>query len=194
MRRVYTSHKGFLYLGAGLRKLHQASKKEGSLGTLSEIDMKRLFWRSSWLIVFMFWGIVSLPTIATARPPGSSHPHEGRLERLVETLGLDEDTLAKVNTVIESSKAEHQALRRKLREAHERMRSLLEQENPDEAAVMAQADTIGALKTEAQKQRLRTMLQVRAFLTPEQRTKLLELLRTRPPRRSPREPCPQKEP
>jgi Spy/CpxP family protein refolding chaperone len=70
----------------------------------------------------------------------------------------------------------------------------LEHENPDEAAVMAQADAIGALKTEAQKHRLRTMLQVRALLTPEQRTKLLDMLRARRSCKLPGKPPSQAEP
>lgn len=131
------------------------------------------------LLVLVLWGVVSLPVLAVARQPGPHPPHGERLERLVGALGLDAETLTKVNKVIEESKSEHQALRRKLREAGKHMHTLLAQENPDEAEIMAQADLIGALKTETQKQRLRTMLQVRALLTPEQRGKLLEMLRTR---------------
>jgi Spy/CpxP family protein refolding chaperone len=48
----------------------------------------------------------------------------------------------------------------------------LEQEDPDEAAVMEQAEAIGALRTESRKQGLRTLLDVRALLTPEQRDDL----------------------
>jgi Spy/CpxP family protein refolding chaperone len=145
--------------------------------------MKRLVWRYTQRIVLVLCGFVSLLTPVLAQPPGPPRPHgpphEARLEHLVESIGLDEKTLTEVYKVIDASKAEHRELRRKLREVHDRMHSLLEQKEPDEAAVMAQADTIGALETEIQKQRLRTVLQVRALLTPEQRAKLLELLRAR---------------
>jgi Spy/CpxP family protein refolding chaperone len=100
-----------------------------------------------------------------------------RLEQLVESLGLDEKSMAEVKKILDASKAKRQELFAKMHEAHERMRSLLEQGQPDETAVMAQADTIGALETEGRKQRLHTMLQVRALLTPEQQAKLLEKLR-----------------
>ncbi len=129
------------------------------------------------LLAWALWGCVSLPALALARPPGSHPPHEKRLEQLVEALNLDPETLAKVTQIIAASKAEHRELRRKLWEASKHMRTLLGQENPDGTAVMAQAEVIGALKTESQKLRLRTMLQVRALLTPEQRMRLLEMLR-----------------
>jgi Spy/CpxP family protein refolding chaperone len=152
--------------------------------------MKRLVWRYAKPIMFILCGFVSLPSGTLAQPSGQSVPHEAHLERLVESIGLDEKTLTEVRKVIEASKSEHQELRRKLSEADGRMRSLLEQAEPGEAAVMAQADTIGALETEVRKQRIRTMLRVRALLTLEQRVKLLEVMRTRRPRgfRRPRPP------
>jgi Spy/CpxP family protein refolding chaperone len=105
-----------------------------------------------------------------------------RFEKFIEEINLDQKTLIEVKRILNASQAKHKELFGQLRAAHERMRFLLEQQNPDEAAVMTQADTIGALETEARKQRLRTMLQVHALLTAEQRTKLLEKLRTQRPR------------
>jgi Spy/CpxP family protein refolding chaperone len=55
---------------------------------------------------------------------------------------------------------------------HERMRTLLEADKPDVNAVLAQADSVGALKTEARKAQLRNLLAIRALLTAEQWTDL----------------------
>jgi hypothetical protein len=55
------------------------------------------------------------------------------------------------------------------------MRALLSQEEPNEAAVMQQADTIGALELAALKQLLHVMLRIRALLTPAQRQELSRL-------------------
>jgi hypothetical protein len=129
--------------------------------------------------LFMLCGFVTLLSPAFAQPPSLSSPRQGRLERLLEEVGLDERTLGEVRKVFDTSKSDRQELRRKLREAYEHMRFLLEQENPNEAAVMTQAEVIGGLQTAARKQRLRTLIQVRALLTPEQRAKLLELMRAR---------------
>jgi Spy/CpxP family protein refolding chaperone len=154
--------------------------------------MRRLLRQYAKLLVLC--GLVSMPALVLAHPPGPPPPQGGRLKQLIADLGLDEKTLTAVNQILETSQTERQELRRQLREAHEYMRTLLEQAEPDEGMVMAQADTIGALETEAQKQRLRTILHVRAFLTPVQRAKLLELLRARHPRRSPGPLPPQGEP
>jgi Spy/CpxP family protein refolding chaperone len=143
--------------------------------------MKRLTWRNIQLIVLILCGLVSLPSFVFAHPPDAPPVHGRRFEKLIEEINLDEKTLTEVKKILDASQAKHKELFGRLRAAHKRMRALLEQENPDEAAVMTQADSIGALETEARKQRLRTMLQVHALLTAEQRAKLLEKLRTRRP-------------
>jgi Spy/CpxP family protein refolding chaperone len=143
--------------------------------------MKRLSWRNIRLIALILCGLVSLPSFALAAPPDTPPGHGRRFEKLIEDINLDQKTQIEVKKVLNASQAKYKELFDQLRAARERMRSLLEQENPDETAVMTQADAIGALETEARKQRLRTMLQVHALLTAEQRAKLLERLRTRRP-------------
>jgi hypothetical protein len=58
---------------------------------------------------------------------------------------------------------------------HDELRALLASDAPDAGAVMAKADAIGAAETALQKQRLRTMLAVRALLTSEQRRELVKI-------------------
>jgi Spy/CpxP family protein refolding chaperone len=45
-------------------------------------------------------------------------------------------------------------------------------DKPDLDAILAQADSLGALKTEARKAQLRTLVGIRGLLTPEQWTEL----------------------
>lgn len=119
------------------------------------------------------------------QPPGSSARHAppgSRLERLVEELGLDTQTLAQVDALIDASRDKKRTLRRQLREARKHMRSLLEAEEPQETELLEQADRIGGLRTELRKEQLKTMLRVRALLSPEQRAKLLERLNQGPRR------------
>ena len=131
------------------------------------------------------WG--SFSSLVWARPPGGRPPGPPPqrgvpFEHLIEELGLDDETLAQADAIIDASRTEEQSLRRKLREADRSMRALLEQEEPDEDAVMTQVGSIGGLRTALRKEQLRTMLRVRALLTPEQRVKLLERLKERPRR------------
>lgn len=133
------------------------------------------------LVVLLLCGFLRLSTTLHAQS-GPHRDHDGHLEQLVKEIGLDETTQTEVSKILDAAKSQHKQLRQQLREARERMHALLEQAEPDEATVMAHADAVGALETEVRKQRLRTVLQVRALLTPEQRTKLRELLRSRRPR------------
>jgi Spy/CpxP family protein refolding chaperone len=102
-----------------------------------------------------------------------------------ERLGLDQETWAAIRTIVEASRAQGEPRRTELRQAYAQMRTLLSQETPNEAAVMQQADAIGALELAIRKQRLQVMLQIRALLTPAQRQELMHLQETWHARRRP---------
>jgi Spy/CpxP family protein refolding chaperone len=55
------------------------------------------------------------------------------------------------------------------------LRSLLDADAPGLAEVLAKADAVGAAETAVHKLRLRTMLGVRALLTPAQRAELVRI-------------------
>jgi len=107
---------------------------------------------------------------AMARPDGPGcggrDGVEG-IERKLESLDLDAETQAAVDSVIEQARVSGRAQRKQLREAHEQMRTLLQQDAPSVDAVMAQADLIGGLEVAMQKQRLRTMLDLRSLVGAE---------------------------
>ena len=124
---------------------------------------------------------VALPlaaTLAVAQPP--PHHRHGmepghRLEKAIQQLGLDPDQMTKVQGILDAGKAAREKKHQDLRIAFDEMHTLLEQDSPDETAVLAQADKIGAIETEGHKAMLHTLLAVRAELTPDQRQKLKEL-------------------
>ena len=97
------------------------------------------------------------------------------LEHHAERLGLDEATRAGIRTLAEASRPETEALEEQVHALREEMRGLLDQEQPDVDAVMRQADRIGAAEIELDKHRLRTLLAIRALLTPEQRRELVRI-------------------
>jgi Spy/CpxP family protein refolding chaperone len=120
------------------------------------------------------------------RPPRDTSARPDRfIAEYVEPLGLDQETLATIRTMVEASRAQGETLRAALRQAYAQMRAQLSREVPDEAAVMQQADAIGALELAARKQRLQVMLQIRALLTPAQRQGLIRLQETWHTRRRP---------
>ncbi len=112
-------------------------------------------------------------------PPLGGPPHRPPfhhvLEHHAERLGLEESVRAEITAIAESSRAKLDTQRERLRAAHEALRGLLEREHPTEEAVMHQAERIGQLETENHKHRLRTVLRIRALLTPEQRRELIAI-------------------
>ena len=115
---------------------------------------------------------LALATSAFARPGGGHGPGGFFLQRQIEKLELPAETRTKVDAVFAESRTSQEKLHEQIRAAHDSMRALLDQDTVDEAAVMAQADSIGALMTQARKQDLKTLIEVRSLLTPEQRASL----------------------
>lgn len=114
--------------------------------------------------------VFGLATPALAGPGGRGHGP--KLHKLVEKLNLDEATAAKVKAKFEASREAGKALHAQVRAERDALHTLLEADNPDRAAIMAQVEKIGALKVSLEKQRMGTMLEVRELLTPEQRLQL----------------------
>jgi Spy/CpxP family protein refolding chaperone len=100
-----------------------------------------------------------------------------RLERNLEELGLEPGKLDALRALIADSRREGEAQRERMRGARQEMHALLDSDAPDEAAVMEQVERIGELRTEAHKSLVRTLLAVRAQLTPEQREQLRAKMR-----------------
>lgn len=131
------------------------------------------------LVVWVLLAGLATPGISQAesgRPPGKPGL---RLDRFIvehaERLGLDEKTLTAIRTIVDASREREEVLQGELHQAHAQMRALLSQETPDEAAVMRQAEAIGALEVAERKSRLQAMLGIRALLTPEQRQELIRI-------------------
>jgi len=97
------------------------------------------------------------------------------LERHADELGLDAYTRAKIRDIAETSREEEQPLATQLRALHAAMHQLLQSDAPKLDDVMHQADEIGAQETQLRKHQLRTLLEIRALLTPEQRQKLVQI-------------------
>lgn len=120
------------------------------------------------------------------RPPGMRrHGPHGRppidnlLERHADELGLDADLRTTIRAIAAESRKDEEPVAEQLRALHEEMRQLLDGESPKLDDVMEWADRIGAAETELKKRRLRTMLEIRALLTPEQRQKLVQIFEER---------------
>jgi Spy/CpxP family protein refolding chaperone len=122
---------------------------------------------------------LTLSGVGFARPPfehtGSDRDPGAFIEENAESLGLNDETLSAIRSIVAESKDTGDQLHSELRELHKGMKALLSQGTPDESAVMKQVDAIGAAEVEMQRHRLGTMLEIRALLTPEQREEMTRL-------------------
>ncbi|MDH3519616.1 MAG: periplasmic heavy metal sensor [Myxococcales bacterium] len=139
----------------------------------------------------LLWlGILALALAQNASAQVSVGPRVGpgipelRLaERNSEKLGLDEKGVEAVKKMIEEANAQEEKLSEQMRDARVKMRDLLDQELPGEAALLAQSDAMAKLTAEMQKHQLKASLALRALLTPEQRKTFMELRKAPQPRR-----------
>jgi len=134
----------------------------------------------------MMRSIVCLLTAALSVAPGTAQAQAGRhgpgspraqLEQYLKQLDLKPEQEEKVQAILDGSKTGREELRTQVQQAFKELRGMLDQASPDEQAIFRQADKIGELKTQQQKAMLRTLLKVRAELTPEQRLRLTALQR-----------------
>ena len=141
------------------------------------------------LVVCVLLTALTALNVSRAEAQRPSRDTSAQLDRFiaqyVERLGLDQETLGTIRTIVDASRAQEETLRAELRQAQAQMRTLLSQEVPNTAAVMQQADTIGSLELASRKQRLQVMLRIRALLTPAQRQELMRLQETWHTRRRP---------
>jgi Spy/CpxP family protein refolding chaperone len=122
--------------------------------------------------------IIGLSGIALAHPRAGEGCEHGRplkrLEGRLDNLGLQPQTLETARALLDKAREQRRASHGELRQARDRMHELMLDEKPDVDAVLAQVDTIGGLETRAKKERLRTLLELRALLTSEQWAQLNE--------------------
>ena len=119
---------------------------------------------------FMAVGLVGVGA-ALAQPPGfgcgRGSPLE-HLERQVARAGLAPETTKVVYEQIDQARAERRSIEASLGAAQQQMGSLLDRDGASADVVMAQADAVGALETQLHKLELRTLLEIRDLVTPEQ--------------------------
>lgn len=118
------------------------------------------------------------------RPPGGERGSfdgipgrgpAGFIEEYTEQLGLDDETRGAIGGIVDESRERARELHEELRGLHREMHDLLSEENPDEAAVMQQAEAIGQAETELHKHRIGALIKIRAMLTDEQRAELIRV-------------------
>ena len=123
-------------------------------------------------------GVAGLATIlmltlalgAAARPGGEAPGGEGRgMSRLFDRLDLSDETRSSLEAVLERSRAEGEPLREAVKAERDALEALLAGESVDPDAALAQVDRIGIARTAFAKHRVLTSIEMRAFMSADER-------------------------
>jgi len=106
-------------------------------------------------------------------PPGLA---EARLvKEKAEDLGVKEETLKKLEKLVEETRAKDKELRARLLEATKKVDKLLDQGRPEEKALLEASAAASQISRETRLLKLQCSLKVRALLTDEQLVEFLEI-------------------
>ena len=101
------------------------------------------------------------------------------LIRKADKVGLDDATVKELEAEVDAVKTESEGLMTEMKAAHEEMRTLMQADTIDEAAVLKQVELIGAIKTDLEKIRAKSNIKALGMLSSEQRAELKERMEKR---------------
>jgi Spy/CpxP family protein refolding chaperone len=131
--------------------------------------------------LILFCGLMSIALLASTamaqqrsgRSPGGFA--EGRLmKKKAKEIGLSEETVAKIDAVIKAGKAEEAKLREESMAAIVELNELLAQNLPSEKELLAAANKIGANAEKSRELKMKSVIEMRSLLAPEQLEKFMK--------------------
>ena len=131
--------------------------------------------------LILFCGLMSIALLASTamaqqrsgRSSGSFA--EGHLmKKKAKEIGLSEETVAKIDAVIKAGKAEEAKLREENLAAIVELNELLAQNLPSEKELMAAANKVGANAEKSRELKMKSVIEMRSLLAPEQLEKFME--------------------
>ena len=134
--------------------------------------------------LILFCGLMSIALLvstamAQQRARRSATPSgfaEGRLMKKKATeIGLSEEDVAKLDTVIEAVKAEEEKIRESSKTAIDELNEILAKNLPSEKELMAASNKVGENASKSRALKMKSVIQIRSLLTPEQLEKFMEI-------------------
>jgi len=107
------------------------------------------------------------PPAPPAGAEGPPQPHDLVREH-ASALGIDADTVEAIQRIAGRSGEERQVLAVAVQQARGTLSELLQEDEPERAAVMAQVEALGVAETAVLRHHLTTLLDIHELLTPEQ--------------------------
>ena len=134
--------------------------------------------------LILFCGLVSVALLASTamaqqrarRSNVLGGLSEGRLmKNKASEIGLSEEDVAKIDAAIEAVKAEEEKLREPSKAAFDKLNEVLAKNLPSEKELMAAADEVGENASKSRALKMKSVIQIRSLLTPEQLEKFMEI-------------------
>ncbi len=134
--------------------------------------------------LILFCGLMSIALLASTamaqqRSRRSSTPGgyaEGRLmKKNAKDLGLSDETVAKIDAAIEAGDAKEAKLREQGRTAIGELNEILAKNLPSEKELMAASDKVGENATKSRVLKMKSVIEMRSLLTPEQLEKFMKI-------------------
>ena len=125
--------------------------------------------------------LMTMPTLVSAKP---GHRGDGvprmdlvRLERMAESLALDEDTLEEIKKTLYAAQEVGIRLRAEMESAQLKVRRSMDEDAPNRGEVMKNLEGLSQAELALRKHRTGVLLDVQAKLSPGQRKELRQQLR-----------------
>ncbi len=133
--------------------------------------------------LILFCGLISIALLASTgmgqqragRQTNPGGPAEGRLmKKKAEEIGLSEEVIAKIDAAIEADQAEEAKLREESIDDYAKLSDLLKQNLPSEKELMAAAQKVGDNASKSRTHKMKSVIEMRSLLTPDQLEKFME--------------------
>ena len=134
--------------------------------------------RMNLFCVLMSIALLASTAMAQQRGRRSTTPGglaEGRMmKQKAEELGLSDETLAKIDAALEAGAAEEAKIREQTAAAIDGLNEVLAKKLPSEKELMAAGNKVGESASKARALKLKSVIEMRSLLTPEQLEKFME--------------------
>jgi len=97
------------------------------------------------------------------------------MKKKTTEIGLSEEDVAKIDAVIETGKAEEKKLREESMAAIAELNEILAKNLPSEKELMAASDKVGENASKSRVLKMKSVIEMRSLLTPEQLEKFMEI-------------------
>jgi len=142
--------------------------------------------------LILFCGLMSVALLASTTMAQQRTRRSNTLGGLAEArlmknkaseIGLSEEDVAKIDAAIEAVKAEEEKLRESSKAAFDKLNEILAKNLPSEKELMAASNKIAEVASKSRELKMKSVIQMRSLLTPEQLEKFMEFRRQATARR-----------